>query len=917
MPSYPSVRWSPVVGSLCLLSIACDASGSRERPAVAHAESALSRPGQLSDERDVERPAYLLDMPGNEINSAVFNGQDFVALRAESPPRLTRISRDGRVLDPRGVSIAPREQYAPFHHGHLASDGTRIALAYLDSGPTKDSVVFRRYDRELAPLGGPLVLAATEGSRRSIGWVGIGHGGGQYLVAWTEYRHAFNEPHQAQIRAVRLSTEGRLLDAAPIEVSTTAWAWEPRIAWDGERFLVVWPAADGEQRITNPRVLGARITAEGQAVDGGVVLASNATSPDLCFSGDHFTLVWNTPPTYSSEGTPSDTFAARVGTDLSVLDEQPLLVAGGPRNQHDPRCTSVGDGALVSWIDEQPDRPDAQVRTLSAAGELGPALPLADTDVHGWPIAMASDGTQGLALWLGGGTRITPEGEPMDGARLAIANKVAAQSAVTIASSGAGALVLFKDERPGTREGNFERGSLRIARVSSEGAPLEAASTVLHEGTSLSAPRLASDGLGYLAVWSEYTAGRTRLLRAAGVGLDGVPAGEPVLLTETPVDGELGSLRVAASRDGYLVTWGYGDVFGRRVASNGAPRGSKFPISAAADHQSEARVAFTGEHYLVLWHDTRGDKDALWMARVSLDGEVLDLLGQRVIEDDFDLYTGFELAADTGGAYAVWGSRAGDRGRHLRGSWIDAGGATHPQGLALPDGLERPSVTADGEGFTLLAEREDVLFATRVEREGQPLGGVLGIASRATSGAFALAPATDGSVLIAYGRPEADDDANRVRVRVLGPRSADVEIDAFEPDAGVELPDAGSDASVEPDAGEEPVEDGGVEPQPDGSVEPQPDAGLVPDAAVPATPDAGLEADASAEPAPDAGSQPPIGEPVDMTTDPAYADEPARDGCSCSVPGSPVGLDRGLWFLGLFGFLSRRRRRPSQARTKI
>lgn len=136
-----------------------------------------------------------------------------------------------------------------------------------------------------------------------------------YLAAWREGWHG--KGGSARIHAARITPTGDVLDPMGIAVglSPTGVQERPRVAWGSGVFLIVW------QDFRN--------------------------------------------------GKDYDTVAARVTEDGTLLDPEPIMVAGGPRNQVLPDAASDGESFLVVW--------------QGLVGE--------ETGYRGFAAAVAADGT--------------------------------------------------------------------------------------------------------------------------------------------------------------------------------------------------------------------------------------------------------------------------------------------------------------------------------------------------------------------------------------------------------------------------------------------------------------------------------------------------------------------------------------------
>ncbi|MFH0777715.1 MAG: hypothetical protein V2A71_03700 [Candidatus Eisenbacteria bacterium] len=144
-------------------------------------------------------------------------------------------------------------------------------------------------------------------------------------------------------------------------------------------------------------------------------------------------------------------------------------------------------------------------------------------------------------------------------------------------------------------------------------------------------PAVASDGNGYLAVWSDKRSGSYDIYGAridsCGRVLD---VGGILISAEV---GDQNDPSVAFDGNNYFVVWSDGrsgpyDIYGARVTPEGVildPDG--IPISRACGDQVTPAVAFGNTSYLIVWSDSRVVDSDVYGARVNPSGAVLDPAG--------------------------------------------------------------------------------------------------------------------------------------------------------------------------------------------------------------------------------------------------------------------------------------------------
>jgi len=173
------------------------------------------------------------------------------------------------------------------------------------------------------------------------------------------------------------------------------------------------------------------------------------------------------------------------------------------------------------------------------------------------------------------------------------------------------------------------------ARVNRNGVPLDTGGIPISttDGNK-QFTGVSFDGTNYFVVWYDIRNGNGDIygtrVTTGGIVLD--PQGIPI---STPSTGQIDPA-VCFDGSNFLVIWsdarlGTWDIYGARVTQSGTvldPQG--FPISTAPDMQGDAKLAFDGLNYLVVWYDTRNSSTSdadIYGARVSPAGIVLDTLG--------------------------------------------------------------------------------------------------------------------------------------------------------------------------------------------------------------------------------------------------------------------------------------------------
>jgi hypothetical protein len=196
----------------------------------------------------------------------------------------------------------------------VASDGDGWLVAWTRF---QGGLEAARVSAEGAVLGTLSLRAAVP---QDSGAPAMAFGGGVYLVAWVE---------GTEVLALRVQPDGTVLDDPPIAVSSSAGGKSMGgVAFDGTRFLVAWgDSRRGEAGVNGPvhDVYAARIGTDGTLLDGppatGGIVVNAFPGTSKLYSvvapgGPGFVIAWWIDGFYGDVGV----FAARVDGDGVLLD---------------------------------------------------------------------------------------------------------------------------------------------------------------------------------------------------------------------------------------------------------------------------------------------------------------------------------------------------------------------------------------------------------------------------------------------------------------------------------------------------------------------------------------------------------------------------------------------------------------------
>jgi hypothetical protein len=327
--------------------------------------------GDLVREVDVTSPAMTTN--GGMPLAAAWDGSNYLlvytpgSLDTPIPLLATRISPAGVLLDGQA--------------GFEIDEGT-VFFAAVAWGSSHYLVVFSRYDNSLHQhqLFGRLVtpaghvIGATEfpiGRRdRTQLHPHVAFDGTNFLVVWQESLGSAAAPEDTGIVAARVTEAGVVLDPEGFAVAQTGkGSYQPRIAFGGGQYLVVWEDARNVVNTGENQgdIYAARLSTAGVLVDGppssGGLRVSGAISvtprqADVVFAGSEFLVSW-AAGLYSSVEPLSGIFAARIsgsGTRKPATGYG-LQVSGPPSmgsvvSTYDfPRAARFGSRLVVTWLD--------------------------------------------------------------------------------------------------------------------------------------------------------------------------------------------------------------------------------------------------------------------------------------------------------------------------------------------------------------------------------------------------------------------------------------------------------------------------------------------------------------------------------------------------------------------------------------
>ncbi|HEY6561923.1 MAG TPA: hypothetical protein VI072_31860 [Polyangiaceae bacterium] len=458
-----------------------------------------------------------------------------------------RVSATGQLLDatPRKVDTAP--VLAGAHA--LASNGQGFLLLLPDTVGTERRLVAHRFNNTGEVSGAPITVAHLPLGALDAGLASDGIG---YRALWRfcASRSTGNQPPPSNICFVQGA------DIDPISGAVTAvqkygaansFTTPPQLVWGGGQYLAVWDQG------TFPEFLARRLAASGAVLDRQVVLPKAVTPDD-----SRAAVAWNGCDYLAAYGHTSRPFPQVVGTRISATGDaigaQPFLMGTYFAGQLDAHELVPASGGLL-WLKSASANDYLQLPSyfyganrVTLTGEVleSPAIYPATFEPNvpklvlrgaapkgsGWMAVVTSVAFDGYARRPGGADVVVQDvaatGEV--GTMHVVTNAPGDQVLPSIAAGAAGFFVAWRDRTtpPAVRG----RALTSAGAVAGQEFLLGTASTIEL------APRVASDGSGYLVAWDDPSGVRAQTFVAGGASAGPViTLGDPSALDRVLYDG--------------------------------------------------------------------------------------------------------------------------------------------------------------------------------------------------------------------------------------------------------------------------------------------------------------------------------------------------------------------------------------------
>jgi hypothetical protein len=296
---------------------------------------------------------------GNADPAASSNGTDTLVVWEKRAGQGGRSDIYGRLTSTDTTTIEAPFRISQGAEGDYDADVAWNGSSWLVvwSKDTSSSVTVlrgRRVSKDGALLGSELAIAAGSGSRFDPA-VAAG-ANGQFLVVWEDSRGGVAAP---DIYARRVTSAGQLQDGTGLRLSDTtgfpSQDGHPDVAWNGQRYLVVWEATDPDNRSTS--IYDASVLPRGVVEPSGLVVSADSGTeryysnyaPAVAATGTTFLVVWSyEDPAASGERNLYGALLAGTGS------QQPTRFAISKAADHQSEPTIAFNGYfLVVWQDRR------------------------------------------------------------------------------------------------------------------------------------------------------------------------------------------------------------------------------------------------------------------------------------------------------------------------------------------------------------------------------------------------------------------------------------------------------------------------------------------------------------------------------------------------------------------------------------
>ncbi len=673
--------------------------------------------------------------------------------QANFPPGVFYFSSDKIEVDDPVEGPSPNAEY----HARVGYDGTTFWIVYQSS----KGVFGVRYDADGQRVGG----TTTELTDALSELNGLACNNGQCLVVGAR---------NSELVAVRFDATGAI-DATPNALGVSSGS-SVQVASDGTDYLVAFVGEDGGAH----KVMAVRVSRAGQLIDAtphdlsGMVPAN--TRLDLAFGETNYLVTWASNSTYAQPANP--VMAERLDSDATPLESAPIVVTQVGATPH---VGSLGDTFFITYKRDASSGRYGRLVHADATLSVGPALAVGSTDadtvandgtniVVAWksgprvfarriglsgglldatPILVgqaqarpsnlsylypdldaASNGQKVMVAWsetynISSGpypqddsdilaARLDSSGTVLDPGGFSAALQPSVQQQAAVASNGANYLVAFADQRNKLSSGQ----DLYAVRMSRDGTRIDSNDIILTEADDMqAAPKLASDGTNYLAVWQDRGSRSIEAVRVSGT--------TGAVLDDPPI--KLAPLHLQPDANSYAVAFGAGHYMvvcqdttglrGVRVLPDGSVLDDP-PFVVPLDPNTPAyniALGFGAYNFLAAWN-TGHPISGVEVTRLDPAGHAID--AQPFAVTTRQQYVGVPSVGFDGDRFVIAWTQDGNRGASTQAVHLGSSGyllEVPPIQLArraTPTGVT--SVAGDGGGSLVTWDETTVDGQSRI-----------------------------------------------------------------------------------------------------------------------------------------------------------------------------------------------------------
>jgi hypothetical protein len=276
----------------------------------------------------------------------------------EADIHAARVSPTGQTLDPTCIPVCTEEGWQ--EHPAVAFDGVNYVVAWQDKRDGQPDICAARVTPEGELVDTQAIHVAWESADDEC-YPTVVAGDTVTLVAW--------EYERRDIEGRRVGRSGQVLDPDVIEISPDERGRMPASAFDGTDFLVVFH----DDRSDTVDIFDTKVGQDGSVINAefriSVGVVAGEREPRAAFDGTNYLVVWQTERPGNWE-----IRATRLTPACAVLDSPSIFVDQTGRNESDADQDVVFDGTgfVVVWEDLRlgPETTDICGARVSTGGQV-------------------------------------------------------------------------------------------------------------------------------------------------------------------------------------------------------------------------------------------------------------------------------------------------------------------------------------------------------------------------------------------------------------------------------------------------------------------------------------------------------------------------------------------------------------------